>query len=590
MLTCPSCGADNPDGNRFCGDCAAQLDELDGETLRLDVTLSSGVTVHGLAGLAIGNGRFAVTRELGRGGMGIVYLAHDERVGNDVALKVLPDEVRRDLRATKDLLREVGAAQRLSHPNIVRLHDYHEFDEATCLTMELISGQTLYDLIGERETIPPDEVIPWMAQVCAGLGHAHSAGVIHRDIKPQNLMLDSGESVKICDFGIANVLTETATRVTRSSTTGTLAYMPPEQLLGEQTDHRTDIYATCATAYHLLCGNPPFHRGDIRTQIERKTAPPIDGLSDDLNAIILRGLEKDPDDRWQSVEELGDALNGVPTTNANDTLSGDPETLERAIAALPDGTTRKMLVDRLERLRIAQRPAVVRKKAAAAREAQDWDALIEVCEEWLELEPDTKEPIKLLGEATTVSASRANELEDWDRVTRLCEKWLELEPDAEEPINLLGDMAVRKEKKKERKKQEQYRKTEQIRQDAQREMTNQNWERVVALWQTLLKFTPKDVEAQNQLKRAEEEKERYLRTEQIRQNAQLEMTGKNWERALLLWQALLKIEPEDEEAQSQLELARKQIDRRDAIAWRIMFAILMGISASAIIAVLLSGK
>jgi serine/threonine protein kinase len=272
--------------------------------------LDTGVTMRGLVGLTLG-GRFEIIEEVGRGGMGVVYRARDTRLNREIAVKVLPEEVRADPQAISDLLREVAISQDLTHQNIVRLHDLQETPEATFLTMEFIDGPSLIKVLADSAgPLPVDRVIEMFGPFCEGLAYAHTHAVIHQDIKPHNVMLTSAGVVKICDFGIASVLSETASRVTRQGTSGTLVYMSPEQLRGKRIDRTVDIYAAGAMAYHLLTGHPPFYRGDVSRQITDEQPEPLDGVPEHVNVAILKALAKTPEERWASVEEFAGAMRG----------------------------------------------------------------------------------------------------------------------------------------------------------------------------------------------------------------------------------------------------------------------------------------
>ena len=349
MAFCTQCGAKIPDTATFCTQCGHKtarkkpapsqpeklgtldapktlIPEPDESLNTLDapktiirentadqnaapIALASGLKVRNLEGQTIG-GRFSVTRELGRGGMGVVYLAHDDLLDSNIALKVLPDELRADPEGVRDLIEEVKNTRELSHPNIVRMYEFHQFDDLRFLAMEYIDGPTLIKVIADRDRLPVEEVSRYVEQLSAGLSYAHSRKVIHRDIKPHNLMTNADGIMKICDFGIARVLVDTSSRVSQRNTTGTLVYMSPEQYTGHGIDFRADIYSSAATAYHLLAGHPPFHTGDIAYQLLNIEARPIEGVPDRINAVLLKALSKDPSQRYPSVASFGDAFLG----------------------------------------------------------------------------------------------------------------------------------------------------------------------------------------------------------------------------------------------------------------------------------------
>jgi len=259
----------------------------------------------------VGDVRYEIVEEVGRGGMGIVYCARDTRLDRVVALKRLPDSLRRNHpRALQFFLREAQSAARLNHPNIVTVYDADQEDGQFFITMELLEGQALQAILYERGQLSPGNVVGIARQTCRGLDYAHSQGVIHRDIKTANLFVTTERVVKIMDFGLAKVLEEV-----RGSTTlvsGTPYYMSPEQVLGEHVDHRTDLYSLGVTLFELSTGNVPFNSGEVgyhhrhtAVQDPRELRP---DLPDSLAELILRLLEKDRGSRPQSANAVLEAL------------------------------------------------------------------------------------------------------------------------------------------------------------------------------------------------------------------------------------------------------------------------------------------
>jgi hypothetical protein len=247
-------------------------------TRRSEPHLIAVVSIYGsepeptLRGPAAGQrvfGRYGLTRILGRGGMGVVWAARDETLGGDVALKFLPDAVRWDPAAFDDLKAETRRARQLTHPNIVRIHDFVEDASAAAISMELVNGKTLTELRLEKKNkiFEVADIAPWLPQLAAALDYAHTqARVVHRDLKPSNLMLTRDGVLKIADFGVARSLADSITRVSMMSA-GTLVYMSPQQAMGEEPSPSDDLYALGATLYELLTGKPPFHSGDVRVQL-----------------------------------------------------------------------------------------------------------------------------------------------------------------------------------------------------------------------------------------------------------------------------------------------------------------------------------
>ncbi len=266
-------------------------------------------------------GRFELQRLLGRGGMGVVWLAKDEVLDAEVALKFLPDAVRWDPAALAALRRETRRSRELTHPHIVRVHDIHEDAGAAAIAMEYLPGGSLHQL---RATHTPPvfgyrEIAAWLPGLCAALDHAHAQGVVHRDLKPANLLVAADGAVKISDFGIAQTLFETALRVSQWAPSGTLAYMSPQQQFGEPAGAADDIYALGATLYELLTGKPPFYTGNLAVQIERR---PPDSLAARRRQLEVAGetipreweetlaacLAKRPEDRPRTASEVAARL------------------------------------------------------------------------------------------------------------------------------------------------------------------------------------------------------------------------------------------------------------------------------------------
>lgn len=293
-------------------------------------------------GQKFGHGRFVLVRFLGRGGMGEVWLAQDERLDEPVALKFLPSEVRADPVALDDLRRETARSHKLTHPNIVRIHDLHEDADGTAfIVMEYVGGPTLAAVRLEQpgRVVAWDYLRPLVQQLCAALDYAHGENVVHRDLKPANIMVDARGRLKLADFGIAAVMSDSMSRVSvRHSTSGTLLYMSPQQLSGKRPQATDDIYGLGATLYELLTSKPPFYTGDLTHQVLHEPPEPMEerlaamGIQNpippDMTALLMACLAKEPAQRPQSAlvvaEWIGLAPVPKPSTvsPAEDPLSG----------------------------------------------------------------------------------------------------------------------------------------------------------------------------------------------------------------------------------------------------------------------------
>ncbi|MFC1604315.1 SUMF1/EgtB/PvdO family nonheme iron enzyme [Planctomycetota bacterium] len=251
--------------------------------------------------------RYRIIRKLGEGGMGLVYLAEDTEISNEkVAIKFIPPTLATNARALQNLAKEAGMARKLSHPNIVRLHDLHTDGHQKFLVMEYIDGKTLDDTLAEKEDgkFTLEALLSIAEQIAAGLDHAHRKSVLHRDLKPSNIMIGKNGTVKLLDFGIAREMKDSFTRLTGKETSGTLPYMSPQQLMGEQPTPAMDVYSFAAVLYECLCGHPPFYMGDIREQIKSKVPDTLTGVNSVVNDAILSGLSKDPAIRPKGPTEL----------------------------------------------------------------------------------------------------------------------------------------------------------------------------------------------------------------------------------------------------------------------------------------------
>ncbi|HEV8610105.1 MAG TPA: protein kinase [Thermoanaerobaculia bacterium] len=268
-------------------------------------------------------GRYEIQTVLGKGGMGIVYKAHDRELDDLVAIKTLRGEV---LSADPSLLdrfkQEIRLARRITHPNVLRTHDLGESNGLRFLSMEFVKGLTLKHLLETGEILPTPVGLRIAKQVCAGLAAAHEVGVIHRDVKPQNIIIEPTGGLKIMDFGIAR-LTEDRGMTATGTVIGTPDYMSPEQARGLALDYRSDIYSTGVVLYEVFTGSLPFE-GDSPLAVVLKhvnDAPPLPQsknprIDPKIAAIVMKSIEKDPGARFQNVGELYEALAKVTARQA----------------------------------------------------------------------------------------------------------------------------------------------------------------------------------------------------------------------------------------------------------------------------------
>ena len=318
-MKCPKCETEMGAGSLFCPRCGTSRSAAAsaGEDLGSLPTLREyrpGQKVFQ---------RFTLKRILGRGGMGVVWLARDEQLDRDVALKFLPDVVAFNRGAVEDLKRETRRALDLTHPHIVRIHDLLQEISAAGISMEYVAGDTLANLRADQPhgVFSVAQLGPWVRDLCAALQYAHEQGkVVHRDLKPANLMVDDQGRVKIADFGISRSLTDSVSRMTQAAgSSGTLAYASPQQLDGEPPSVADDIYSLGATLYEVLTSKPPFHSGNIDRQVREKVPPSLTERRKELGVpgeaippvwetAIAACLAKQPAQRPASANELAARL------------------------------------------------------------------------------------------------------------------------------------------------------------------------------------------------------------------------------------------------------------------------------------------
>jgi eukaryotic-like serine/threonine-protein kinase len=257
-----------------------------------------------------GPARYRTIKELGRGGMGIVYLAEDMVLQRQVAYKILPDAVREDPKALEAFLREARIAASLHHPNIVTIFDAGQAAETVYIAMEYVDGRSLQSILDAEHILPLSQALEFFLQACQSLIHAHRQQIVHRDVKPANIMVTSRGEVKLMDFGLAAVVSSATDKVT--SIRGTPFYMAPEQIMGEAPSSLTDQYSLGCTLFHMVAGRPPFLEGDVlyhhihtEPSSPRRWNPKIPVW---LDAIILRMMVKVPARRFPSLDVVSQEI------------------------------------------------------------------------------------------------------------------------------------------------------------------------------------------------------------------------------------------------------------------------------------------
>lgn len=315
-VACPGCGARQAGSQRFCDECGTAL----------GAQSTPGRAAAAPVPKTLADGRYTLGRLLGEGAGKRVYLANDTRLQREVAAALLK-AAGTDETALRRARREAEAMAKLGeHPNVVNVYDFGEEDGQLYLISQYMAGGDLYGLLADAadHRLAVDEVVRIGGEIASGLAHAHAQGVVHRDVKPQNVWLAPDGTAKIGDFGLA--VAEGATRVTAVGTViGTVAYMPPEQSLGRGSDARSDIYSLGALLYELLCGIPPFVGESAAAVVSQhvSTAPVApsghrSGLPATLDQLLLKMLAKSPEARPQQATEVRDALKAIATAVAAD--------------------------------------------------------------------------------------------------------------------------------------------------------------------------------------------------------------------------------------------------------------------------------
>jgi eukaryotic-like serine/threonine-protein kinase len=343
-------------------------------------------------------GRYRITGELGRGGMGIVYRGQDPLIGRDVAIKTLT-VVTPELRERFYLEAKSGI---LSHSNIVTVYELGEHDGSPFIAMEFIAGESLEKMLRRLNRLPVLDAISIVEQLCAGLGHAHGRGVVHRDVKPANILVQPDWHVTVVDFGIARLVDQSRQLTKTGALLGTFHYIAPERLKGEPNDGRADIWSTGVMLYEMLTGELPFKGTDI-SSLYRVINEPFVSLSeivhdlpDGLSVILEKALAKKPEDRYSTAEEMAFDLHAISHRLRHDRVSALLETAHRLAEEQQFTGARKVLLqaqqidpgnldikalmndvqDRLNRLQRGEQLRQIVEQAQTALAERRWDDAI----------------------------------------------------------------------------------------------------------------------------------------------------------------------------------------------------------------------
>ena len=311
---CPKCHFENPDTSRYCSECGTQLipsDNFPSATKTLDTRVQELTR-----GTVFAN-RYEIIEELGRGGMGKIYKAHDTEIKDTVALKLIKPEISSDENTIERFRNEIKTTRKIMHKNIGRMYDLGRVENTYFIAMEYVSGEDLKSFIKRSGRLDIPKAISIAKQVCEGLAEAHSLGVVHRDLKPGNIMIDKEGNARIMDFGIARSLKEKG--ITGAGVViGTPDYMSPEQAEAKELDQRSDIYSLGLILYEMVTGRLPFE-GDAALSLALKHTteapkPPKQfnpQIPNDLNNLILKCLDKDKQKRYQTVQDVRNDLENI---------------------------------------------------------------------------------------------------------------------------------------------------------------------------------------------------------------------------------------------------------------------------------------
>src|ERR1700730_4666022 len=317
-MNCPHCSTVNPDYAESCTRCGTPMPVGESETIQMVDTTAL------LPGSDFGT-RYRIEGLLGQGGMGRVYKAYDKDLDRTVALKVVRQGVMGETDALKRFKQELVLASKISHKNILRIHDMGEVGDVKFITMAYVEGQDLHGILRDNPKLPLDRILRYSAQLAEALAAAHAEGVVHRDLKPQNILVNKEDQIFVSDFGLAKSFEEGAIGMTRTGAfLGTPRYMSPEQVEGKPADQRSDLYAYGFILYEMVTGDVPF-TGETTLKVmyqriqEKPKSPKLvnPSLPNWLVRLIMRCLEKDPASRYQNAYEILADLQGSKSSSSS---------------------------------------------------------------------------------------------------------------------------------------------------------------------------------------------------------------------------------------------------------------------------------
>jgi len=339
-INCPKCHSENSETKQFCSDCGTRLIPL-AKDIYAGITETLQTPIHELTTGSTFAGRYQIIEELGHGGMGRVYKVFDTDIKEKIALKLLRPEIALEKETVERFSNELKLARKIRHKNICGMFDLGKAEGTTFITMEFVPGEDLKKFIRKSGQLGAGRAVSITKQVCEGLAEAHHLGVVHRDLKPQNIMVDEDGNARIMDFGIARSLSGKS--ITGAGVMiGTPEYMSPEQVEGKEADQRSDIYSLGIILYEMLTGRVPFE-GDtpFTIGVKHKSEIPRDPrdlntqIPQDLSRLVLKCLEKDKAKRYQTAQELHADL---------EKMEQDLPTTERVVSKRKPFTSREITV------------------------------------------------------------------------------------------------------------------------------------------------------------------------------------------------------------------------------------------------------
>jgi serine/threonine-protein kinase len=319
MTPCIKCHAPLPANSRFCSVCGT--DQTGGDTQATGPALGLEARLQRIVA-----GEYRIERMLGRGGMGMVFLAQDLTLEREVAIKVLPPDFSSDPQVIKRFQQEAKTAAKLDHPNIIPIYRVESAEGLNFFVMKFISGTSLEDVLESQQPLSYDYIQRILSEAARALGHAHSRKVVHRDVKPANIMFDHDGRVMLTDFGISKALQSAGNLTGTGMIVGTPHYMAPEQAKGQPVDGRADQYSLGIVGYRLLSGQLPFSGDSVHTILYKHIFEPAPnvaalrpGIPRNLTDAIQRALSKEPAERFPTMEAFAEAVRGAATGSADAT-------------------------------------------------------------------------------------------------------------------------------------------------------------------------------------------------------------------------------------------------------------------------------